>query len=423
MLSSIIRFPIYESPKTEKLKQNLFLSQRFIEKHNRQPEGPREDNDLLRCLKTNPDPSLLLQVDQTMAQKASDSSETPMDTMPDFDVVGEMEGFVEEDSAEVNHGKMPNRDFDKNKVYPETKLPSVVKLERAAKDHQVPPGSRHAPPSSHFASSGQPPHYQQPPEHHQPPPLKSPATKAYINLGVNAGVGGTFRTAQQQLLLDRQKSGGGRGGRGVPNNTRGWDSSGSECIRSNSYGGAGRTLGTRPGPAAGFKPPVRQNEQDIASAVHGAVFKNGGGVKPKEEEDEDPRYKNIDSKMIEMVKNEIMDQGDPVDWDDIAGLEFAKKTVREIVVLPLKRPDLFSGLRGPPKGLLLFGPPGTGKTLIGKCIASRSGSTFFSISASSLTSKWVGEGEKMVRALFAVAKVHQPSVVFIDEIDSLLTAR
>ena len=358
-----------------------------------------------------------------MAQKASDSSETLMDTMPDFDVVGDMEGFVEGDSTEVNHGKMPNRDFDKNEVNPEPKLPSVVKLERAANDHQVPPGSRHALPSSHFASSGQPPHHQQPPEHHQPPPLKSPATKAYINLGVDAGVGGTFRTAQQQLLLDRQKSGGGRGGRGVPNNTRGWDSSGSEGIRSNSYGGAGRTLGTRPGPAAGFKPPVRQNEQDIASAVHGAVFKNGGGVKPKEEEDEDPRYKNIDSKMIEMVKNEIMDQGDPVDWDDIAGLEFAKKTVREIVVLPLKRPDLFSGLRGPPKGLLLFGPPGTGKTLIGKCIASRSGSTFFSISASSLTSKWVGEGEKMVRALFAVAKVHQPSVVFIDEIDSLLTAR
>ena len=68
------------------------------------------------------------------------------------------------------------------------------------------------------------------------------------------------------------------------------------------------------------------------------------------------------------------------------------------------RPDIFTGLRGPPKGLLLFGPPGTGKTLIGKCIASQSKSTFFSISASSLTSKWVGEGEKMVRALFAVAR-------------------
>ena len=62
---------------------------------------------------------------------------------------------------------------------------------------------------------------------------------------------------------------------------------------------------------------------------------------------------------------------------------------------------------------MLFGPPGTGKTMIGKCIASQSNSTFFAISASSLTSKWVGEGEKMVRALFAVARVHQPSVVFI----------
>lgn len=74
------------------------------------------------------------------------------------------------------------------------------------------------------------------------------------------------------------------------------------------------------------------------------------------------------------------------------------------------RPDIFTGLRRPPRGILLFGPPGTGKTLIGKCIASQSNSTFFSISASSLTSKWIGDGEKMVRALFAVALVHQPSV-------------
>ena len=85
--------------------------------------------------------------------------------------------------------------------------------------------------------------------------------------------------------------------------------------------------------------------------------------------------------------------------------------------------DIFSGLRGPPRGLLLFGPPGTGKTLIGRCIASQAGATFFSISASSLTSKWVGEGEKMVRALFAVARWKQPSVIFIDEIDSILTHR
>ena len=168
---------------------------------------------------------------------------------------------------------------------------------------------------------------------------------------------------------------------------------------------------------AAFKPPVRDSNSESPSWSHSSEFECDT------EMENDPRYKNVDPKMVELIKNEIMDCGQEVAWDDIAGLEFAKETVKEIVVYPLLRPDIFTGLRGPPKGLLLFGPPGTGKTLIGKCIAHQSNCTFFSISASSLTSKWVGEGEKMVRALFAVAKVHQPSVVFIDEIDSLLTSR
>lgn len=137
----------------------------------------------------------------------------------------------------------------------------------------------------------------------------------------------------------------------------------------------------------------------------------------------DGRLKNFEPKIIELIMSEIMDHGPPVAWDDIAGLEFAKATIKEIVVWPMLRPDIFTGLRGPPKGILLFGPPGTGKTLIGKCIACQAGATFFSISASSLTSKWVGEGEKMVRALFAIARCHQPAVIFIDEIDSLLSQR
>lgn len=98
------------------------------------------------------------------------------------------------------------------------------------------------------------------------------------------------------------------------------------------------------------------------------------------------------------------------DWNEIAGLDYAKSIIKEAVVYPLLRPDIFTGLRRPPRGILLFGPPGTGKTLIGKCIASQSCSTFFSISSASLTSKWMGEGEKMVRALFAVAEARQPSV-------------
>jgi fidgetin-like protein 1 len=141
------------------------------------------------------------------------------------------------------------------------------------------------------------------------------------------------------------------------------------------------------------------------------------------EEPIDERLANIDPRLIEMIRNEIMHRVDNITWDSIAGLEHAKNSIKEIVVWPMLRPDIFKGLRGPPKGLLLFGPPGTGKTMIGKCIASQAKATFFSISASSLTSKWVGEGEKMVRALFAVARCSQPAVIFIDEIDSLLTQR
>ncbi|KAI9366769.1 P-loop containing nucleoside triphosphate hydrolase protein [Zopfochytrium polystomum] len=127
--------------------------------------------------------------------------------------------------------------------------------------------------------------------------------------------------------------------------------------------------------------------------------------------------------MANRIMSEVVVNGPSVTWDDIVGLEAAKQALREIVVLPTLRPELFTGLRAPARGVLLFGPPGTGKTMLAKAVAHESKATFFSISASSLTSKYVGEGEKMVRTLFALARQLQPSVIFIDEIDSILTER
>ncbi|KAK4140093.1 oligomeric complex COG6-domain-containing protein [Dichotomopilus funicola] len=131
----------------------------------------------------------------------------------------------------------------------------------------------------------------------------------------------------------------------------------------------------------------------------------------------------VDQHAAKQILNEIIVQGDEVHWNDVAGLEIAKNALRETVVYPFLRPDLFMGLREPARGMLLFGPPGTGKTMLARAVATESKSTFFSISASSLTSKYLGESEKLVRALFALAKTFAPSIIFVDEIDSLLSQR
>jgi SpoVK/Ycf46/Vps4 family AAA+-type ATPase len=133
--------------------------------------------------------------------------------------------------------------------------------------------------------------------------------------------------------------------------------------------------------------------------------------------------RGVDKQAAQQILNEIVIQGDEVHWDDVAGLEIAKSALKETVVYPFLRPDLFMGLREPARGMLLFGPPGTGKTMLARAVATESKSTFFAISASSLTSKFLGESEKLVRALFQLAKLLAPSIIFVDEIDSLLSSR
>ncbi|KAH8779282.1 AAA family ATPase-like protein [Hyaloscypha finlandica] len=133
--------------------------------------------------------------------------------------------------------------------------------------------------------------------------------------------------------------------------------------------------------------------------------------------------KGVDESAAKQIFNEIVVHGDEVHWDDVAGLDIAKNALKEAVVYPFLRPDLFMGLREPARGMLLFGPPGTGKTMLARAVATESRSTFFSISASSLTSKYLGESEKLVRALFSLAKALAPSIIFVDEIDSLLSSR
>jgi len=133
---------------------------------------------------------------------------------------------------------------------------------------------------------------------------------------------------------------------------------------------------------------------------------------------------NIEKSFVERVIQDMYISRSDTRLTDVAGNVTAKQALREMVLLPNIRPDLFVGLRAAPRGLLLYGPPGNGKTLLARALANEAPDcNFFNISASSLTSKWVGEGEKTVRALFEVAKVMQPSIIFIDEVDSLLSTR
>ncbi|MBR9702911.1 AAA family ATPase, partial [Candidatus Woesearchaeota archaeon] len=130
------------------------------------------------------------------------------------------------------------------------------------------------------------------------------------------------------------------------------------------------------------------------------------------------RSKNFD------VEQFVIMEKPKIGWAQIGGLAEQINEIKEVVELPLKKPELFKKVGiTPPKGILLHGPPGTGKTLLAKAVAKSTNSTFIEVVGSELVQKFIGEGAKQVKEIFQLAREKAPSIVFIDEIDSLAAKR
>lgn len=134
--------------------------------------------------------------------------------------------------------------------------------------------------------------------------------------------------------------------------------------------------------------------------------------------------KKIPSSKKFAVESFVIIEKPSLSWKDVGGLDLQAKEIKEVVELPLKKPELFKKVGiNPPKGVLLYGPPGTGKTLLAKAVASSTDSTFIEIVGSELVQKFIGEGAKLVKELFQLAREKAPAIVFIDEIDALAATR
>ncbi|MBI2077040.1 MAG: CDC48 family AAA ATPase [Euryarchaeota archaeon] len=135
-------------------------------------------------------------------------------------------------------------------------------------------------------------------------------------------------------------------------------------------------------------------------------------------------FKEALKKVEPSALREFMVEIPNITWDQVGGLEEVKQQLKEAVEWPLKFPEAFEGMGiRPPRGILLYGPPGTGKTLLAKAVANESGANFLSVKGPEVLSKWVGESEKAVRELFKKAKQSAPSIVFLDELDSIAPRR
>nr|UXY88413.1 26S proteasome SU [Cryptomonas curvata] len=135
-------------------------------------------------------------------------------------------------------------------------------------------------------------------------------------------------------------------------------------------------------------------------------------------------YKTLPQKIDPLISLMRIENIPNSTYKSIGGLDFQIEQLKEVVELPIKFPEIFETLGvSQPKGVLLYGPPGTGKTLLARAVAHHSDCTFIRISGSELVQKYIGEGSRMVRDIFSMAKNHAPSIIFMDEIDSIGSSR
>ena len=175
------------------------------------------------------------------------------------------------------------------------------------------------------------------------------------------------------------------------------------------------------------KPPSGASSGDGGGGSGGASTASKRNNKQNnnnsEEEDDGDKTNDEDRKMQDQLGASILAEKPNVKWSDVAGLEGAKSALQEAVILPQRFPQIFVGKRKPWKGILLYGPPGTGKSYLAKAVATEADAQFFSVSSSDLVSKWQGESEKLVKQLFTMARKAKKAIIFIDEIDALVSSR
>ncbi|XP_034710021.1 calmodulin-interacting protein 111 [Vitis riparia] len=182
---------------------------------------------------------------------------------------------------------------------------------------------------------------------------------------------------------------------------------------------AGGEEGAGVKPAAKAESTAPENKNEAGSLI--VAVKEGDNPIPASKAPEVPP----DNEFEKRIRPEVIPACEiGVTFADIGAMDEIKESLQELVMLPLRRPDLFEGgLLKPCRGILLFGPPGTGKTMLAKAIANEAGASFINVSMSTITSKWFGEDEKNVRALFTLAAKVSPTIIFVDEVDSMLGQR